>query len=76
MIIVLDNARDAAQVRPLLPGSPACVVLVTSRRQLTGLAAAESACLLTLDPLAQSDARELLPCRPCSGAMYAGVPPK
>jgi len=63
MIIVLDNARDAAQVRPLLPGSAACVVLVTSRRQLTGLAAAESAYLLTLDPLARSDAHELLTSR-------------
>jgi tetratricopeptide (TPR) repeat protein len=63
MIIVLDNARDAAQVRPLLPGSAACVVLVTSRRQLTGLAAAESAYLLMLDPLARSDARELLTSR-------------
>ena len=63
MIIVLDNARDAAQVRPLLPGSAACVVLVTSRRQLTGLAAAESAYLLTLDPLARSGAHELLTSR-------------
>jgi transcriptional regulator with XRE-family HTH domain/tetratricopeptide (TPR) repeat protein len=63
MIIVLDNARDAAQVRPLLPGSAACVVLVTSRRQLTGLAAAESAYLLTLDPLARLDAHELLTSR-------------
>jgi tetratricopeptide (TPR) repeat protein/transcriptional regulator with XRE-family HTH domain len=63
MIIVLDNARDAAQLRPLLPGSAACVVLVTSRRQLTGLAAAESAYLLTLDPLARSDAHELLTSR-------------
>jgi transcriptional regulator with XRE-family HTH domain/tetratricopeptide (TPR) repeat protein len=63
MIIVLDNARDAAQVRPLLPGSAACVVLVTSRRQLTGLAAAEGAYLLMLDPLARSDAHELLTSR-------------
>jgi tetratricopeptide (TPR) repeat protein/transcriptional regulator with XRE-family HTH domain len=60
MIIVLDNARDAAQVRPLLPGSPACIVLVTSRHQLTSLAVSESAYLLTLHPLARSDAHELL----------------
>lgn len=63
MIIVLDNAHDAAQVRPLLPGNPACVVLVTSRRQLTSLAASDSAYLLTLHPLARSDAHALLTSR-------------
>lgn len=60
MLIVLDNARDGAQVRPLLPGSRACLALVTSRSQLTGLAATDGAHLLTLDVLTSVEARELL----------------
>jgi DNA-binding SARP family transcriptional activator/tetratricopeptide (TPR) repeat protein/DNA-binding XRE family transcriptional regulator len=63
LLIVLDNARDENQVRPLLPGSPGCLVIVTSRNQLTGLAAAEGADLLTLDVLTDTDAHALLAAR-------------
>ncbi|WP_369186678.1 BTAD domain-containing putative transcriptional regulator [Streptomyces sp. R08] len=60
MLILLDNARDTDQVRPLLPGSPGCVVIVTSRNQLTGLVVGEGAHPLTLDQLAPGEAHDLL----------------
>lgn len=60
MIIVLDNAHDADQVRPLLPGSPFCFVIITSRNQLTSLVAADGAQPLALDLLSDAEARELL----------------
>ena len=60
VLVLLDNARDVEQVRPLLPGSPGCLALVTSRNHLTGLVATEGAHPLTLDLLPAADARDLL----------------
>ena len=63
MLVVLDNARDVAQIQPLLPGTPGCLVLVTSRNQLTGLIAGQAAHPVTLDLLNTEEARDLLACR-------------
>src|SRR5262249_5717627 len=57
MVIVLDNAATEAQVTPLLPGAPGCVVLVTSRRRLPGLDDTHTLSLNTLPP---DDAMALL----------------
>ena len=73
MLIVLDNARDEQQVRPLLPASPGCLVLVTSRSQLGGLAAADRARLLTLDVLSDGEAVHMLTGR--IGAARAAAEP-
>ncbi|GAB3890740.1 hypothetical protein GCM10029964_062760 [Kibdelosporangium lantanae] len=60
MLIVLDNARDAAQVRPLLPAAPDCLVLITSRNRLASLVAVEGAHPLTLDLFTAMEARDAL----------------
>jgi DNA-binding SARP family transcriptional activator len=60
MLIILDNARDAEQVRWLLPSGAECTVLITSRQGLSSLVTTEGATLLTLDVLAREQARDLL----------------
>jgi DNA-binding SARP family transcriptional activator/tetratricopeptide (TPR) repeat protein len=60
MLIVLDNAREPGQVRPLLPGTPGCVTVVTSRDTLAGLVARDGALRVDLDLLSPADAPKLL----------------
>jgi len=60
VLVVLDNANAAEQVRPLLPAEPGCAVLVTSRDSLSGLTAIEGATRFTLDALSTTDAISLL----------------
>jgi DNA-binding SARP family transcriptional activator len=63
VLVVLDNARDVAQVRPLLPGGPGCLAVVTSRSTLIGLIVAPGAIPVTLDTFADTEARALLDSR-------------
>jgi DNA-binding SARP family transcriptional activator len=60
VLVLLDNARDVDQVRPLLPAGSGSLVIVTSRKQLTSLVAGEGALPLTLDVLGDAEAQELL----------------
>ncbi|MDP9796797.1 DNA-binding SARP family transcriptional activator [Catenuloplanes nepalensis] len=60
MLILLDNAADPGQVRPLLPGGPGSLVLVTSRAELTGLIARDGAARVRLDPLPPAESRALI----------------
>jgi DNA-binding SARP family transcriptional activator len=60
VLVVLDNAQDADQVRPMLPGTPGCMVLVTSRSPMRGLVAREAARAMPLDLLSRNESHELL----------------
>jgi tetratricopeptide (TPR) repeat protein len=72
MLVMLDNAGSADQVRPLLPGTPACTVVVTSRDALAGLVARDGATRLDLDLLPLEDAVALL--RTLIGARVDAAP--
>ncbi|WP_165952628.1 AfsR/SARP family transcriptional regulator [Kribbella albertanoniae] len=63
VLVLLDNARDAEQVRPMLPGAGGCLVVVTSRNALAGLVAERGAEPIRLDPFATADAWALLQAR-------------
>ncbi len=60
VLVVLDNAADADQVRPLLPSNSGCVALVTSRSDLRGLVVVNDARVFDLGVLTTSDTRTLL----------------
>ncbi|WP_019926182.1 tetratricopeptide repeat protein [Nocardia sp. BMG111209] len=60
MLVILDNVQSPAHVRPLLPGSPTCLVVVTSRHSMSGLVTGEGATRITLDPMPGDDAIRLL----------------
>ncbi len=60
ILIVLDNVNSADQVRPLLPATPGCMAVVTSRDSLTGLVVTESATRVTLDLLSFAEALQLV----------------
>lgn len=63
MIVVLDNARNEEQVRPLLPASTGCLTIVTSRNHLSGLAVSEGASLISLDVWTEQEALAALAAR-------------
>jgi tetratricopeptide (TPR) repeat protein/transcriptional regulator with XRE-family HTH domain len=63
ILVVLDNARDAGQVRPLLPGSARCMTVVTSRDHLGGLIVSEGAQAIPLDLMTAAEAYDLLASR-------------
>ncbi|MGN9907588.1 BTAD domain-containing putative transcriptional regulator [Phytohabitans sp. LJ34] len=60
MLVLLDNARDAEQVRPLLPGMPTSLAVITSRSKLTGLAATNAARILPVDLPDADEAQSML----------------
>jgi DNA-binding SARP family transcriptional activator/Tfp pilus assembly protein PilF/Cdc6-like AAA superfamily ATPase len=60
LLLIFDNARDADQIRPLLPSSPHCLVVVTSRSRLPSLAMRESAHRVSVPPMPIEEARALL----------------
>ncbi|MEU6201509.1 BTAD domain-containing putative transcriptional regulator [Streptomyces sp. NPDC047061] len=60
MLILLDNARDTDQIRPLLPGTPGSLVIVTSRNRLNGLVVGEGAHALSLNLMEPDEAHDFL----------------
>ncbi len=67
ILILIDNAYDSAQVQPLIPAAPQCMVVITSRRKLTGLVTSHGAHLTTLDVPSRAEAEALLASRLAAG---------
>ncbi|MFG2357025.1 ATP-binding protein [Streptomyces sp. NPDC048521] len=63
LIVVLDNAHDEEQIRPLLPHTAGCLTIITSRNRLAGLAAGEGASLISLDVWTRQEALAALAAR-------------
>ena len=74
ILVVLDNAVTAGQVRPLLPGGAGCLVLVTTRGRLSGLTAREGAHRMTLGLLGRAEAVALF--QAATGAYREPDPPE
>jgi DNA-binding SARP family transcriptional activator len=63
MLILLDNARNPDHVRPLLPASPGCLVIVTGRSAMTGLSITDGAVTIPLGLVSHAEAEELMAAR-------------
>ncbi|WP_051451936.1 ATP-binding protein [Actinospica robiniae] len=74
VLVVLDNAATVGQVRPLLPGGAGCLVVVTSRSRLSGLAARDGALRVPVGLLTESEAVELVAVT--TGPYRSGDPPE
>ncbi len=74
VLILLDNAAEEDQIRPLLPGSPGCLVIVTSRNELRGLIVTEGAHPVDLDLMSTAEARQLLSRRAGESRVLAELP--
>lgn len=59
-LVILDNARTAAQVEPLLPTEPGCVAIITSRQRLADLVATQGGAVLPVEPLTDAAGRAVL----------------
>lgn len=76
LLVLLDNAYDAAQVRPLLPAGPGCFTLVTGRNRMRGLVAVDDGRPLVLGLPSGAEAREILTARlgkPADGAVTGEI---